>query len=94
MGIVQDLIAKYKSKKEHEKEVMSEIKLQHKITERAKDANERELERYHEEARKASVEAELKNWRQAKSNQIWRHNMFTNNGFLFKGSCNLGRVYY
>ena len=84
MGIIQDIIAKYRAKKEHEKELVGEMRLQHKLTERQKDANERELERYHEEARKAAVESELKEW---------RHNMFTNNDFLFKDKVFLGRYY-
>lgn len=93
MGIIQNIIAKYREKKEREKEMVSEIRLQNKISERQKDANERELERYHEEARKARVQAELNAWRQAKSNQIWKHNMFSNNEFLFRDKCFLGRVY-
>jgi spore germination cell wall hydrolase CwlJ-like protein len=84
MGILKKFIENYREKKEKEKEFESEIRMQRKVMEKFKDADERELERYMEEAHKLRVHAQLEKLRKNKAKKIWTENPFSNNKNLFK----------
>ena len=93
MSIITKLLEKLKAKKENEKALIEDIRLQHKVMERQKNANEREYERYIEEARQRAIETKLKQLRKQKTAEMWNSNIFTNNKYLFGGNAYLGRYY-
>jgi hypothetical protein len=84
MGILKNLLEKLRTKSSREKEAMEDVYLQKKVQERQKNANERELEKYYEEARQRAIENRLKQLRKKKTKEMWRSNMFTGNANLFK----------
>jgi len=84
MGILKKFIENYKEKREREKEFESEIRMQKRVAEKMKDANERELERYFEEARKAKISAQLEKFRKQRAKEIWTANPFKEKKNLFK----------
>ena len=86
MSIIDNVMTKLKARKEKVREIEENYKIERKITERRKNANEREYERYVEEERQKQIESELKKFRQQKSNDIWNTNCFTNNKNLFNGA--------
>ena len=95
MGILKNLIARYKEKKEREKSLAEDIHIQKRVMEREKNANERELERYYEEMRQRRIESQLKRFRKQKTKEAWSSNIFTKNKNMFaKDKCYLGRYYY
>ena len=93
MGILKNLLEKLRMKSEREKQAMEDIHLQKRVLERQKNANEREYERYMEEARQKAIENRLKQIRKQKTRQMWTANNFTGNKYLFKDKCYLGRYY-
>jgi hypothetical protein len=84
MGLLKNLLEKLREKSAREKEAMDDVYLQKKIQERQKNANERELERYYEEARQRAIANKLRQLRVRKTKEIWKGNMFTGNANLFK----------
>lgn len=84
--MLKNIIEKLKAKKERYQEVELEYDAHHKLEEKHKDANERELERYYEEMHKSQVKRELERFRKKKQDEIWRGNMFTKNKNLFKNN--------
>lgn len=93
MGILKNLIARYREKKEKEKTLAEDIHIQKRVMEREKNANERELERYYEEMRQKRIEAQLHKFRKQKTHEIMTGNIFKQKGNMFKGNCYLGRYY-
>ena len=85
MSIVDNIVAKLKARKEKISEAEENYKIERKLTERRKNANEREWERYMEEERQKKIEDDLKVFRKKKSDEIWNTNCFTNNKNLFNG---------
>lgn len=73
--------------------MIEDIRLQKKVMERQKNANEREYERYMEERKQKAIEAKLKQFRKQKSAEIWNSNLFTGNKYMFGGNAYLGRYY-
>ena len=47
---------------------------EHKILEKKKNANERELERYLEDKRQKRIQNQLSSFRKQKQNELWRNN--------------------
>lgn len=94
MGLLKNIIDKMKAKKAKESELDEDMKIQHRVIERQKDANERELERYYDDERKKKIAKQLKMFRSKKSYELWHTNAFTNNPNVFRGNtCYLGRYY-
>ncbi len=86
MGLLQEAIQRMKDKKQKFKDADEDFKIQHKLEERRKNANERELERYQEEGRQKQIQEALSFYRKQKSSEMWHTNNFTNNQNLFSGS--------
>jgi len=84
MGILKKFIDNYREKRDKDKEYEEEYRRQKRLVEKMKDANERELERYLEEDRKAKIEMELKMRRKKAQDAIWHANNFSHNKNLFK----------
>ena len=82
--MLKNLLEKLKAKSSREKEAMEDVYLQKKIQERQKNANERELERYYEEARQKAIANRLSQLRKRQTKEVWTSNMFTGNKNLFK----------
>ena len=93
MNILKNFIEKFRARKQQEKELEEGIRIQRRVAEKQKNANERELERYMEERRQKMIEDKLRSLRKGKTAEMWRSNAFTNNKFLFKDKCYLGRYY-
>ena len=93
MGKIRELLEKLRMKSQREKEAMEDIHLQKKVLERQKNANEREYERYVEEARQKAIANRLAKIRKQKSRELMTSNNFTGNKYLFKDRCYLGRYY-
>lgn len=62
MGI-RDFLDRLRAKKMKYKEYSEDMKIQEQFAERKKSANERELERYINEAREKEIKIELDKWR-------------------------------
>jgi hypothetical protein len=71
MGILKRFVEDYKRKKEKYGELKEDYEIQHKVQERMKNANERELERYYEEERQKMIEKQLVHYRKKKSDDMW-----------------------
>ena len=84
MGILKKFIENYKRKQEKEHELEEDMKIQKRVLEKMKSADERELEGYMEEMRKARISKQLESLRRRKADTIWRSNPFANNKNLFK----------
>ena len=83
MGFIQNLIGKFKYKSDREKELELEIDAQERVLEKKKSANERELERYDDEAREKMIENRLK-WERAKRQKaIWKTTLMKTNSRCF-----------
>ena len=87
MGILKKFIENYREKREQEKAYEGEIRMQNRIQQKMKDADERELERYMDEARKAKIHSQLEKFRKQKAKQIWTANPFKEKKNLFKNKC-------
>jgi hypothetical protein len=102
MGI-RDFLDRLRNKKQKYKEYAEDMKVQEQYAERRKSANERELERYQNEAREHAIKVELEKWRKSKHKEdMYGHqilntkNMFVNekpiilkNKKIFAGKSNL-----
>ena len=84
MGLLKEFIEGYKQKREKEKEYEEDIRMQKRVMAKMKSADDRELEGYMEEMRKARVAKQLEVLRKRKAETIWRSNPFRNNKNLFK----------
>ena len=93
MGILQRYLESIKAKKSKQSEAEEDIKIGHRIQEKQKNANEREYERYVEEARQKAIANRLAKIRKQKTREIMTTNNFTGNKYLFKDRCYLGRYY-
>lgn len=86
MGI-RDILDKLRGKNAQFKAMEDEARMQERIIEKRKSANERELERFHEEARQRRIKEELDEWRNMKKEEdryghqiLKTKNMFNNGG--------------
>jgi hypothetical protein len=93
MGLLQNIIQRYREKKEKEKSLSDDIHIQKRVMAREKNANERELEGYMEEYRQKRIENQLNKIRLQKTRQLMTSNIFAQKGNMFKGKCYLGRYY-
>lgn len=93
MGLLQNIIQKYREKKEKERALSEDIHVQKRVMAREKNANERELDGYIEENRQKRIESQLKKIRLQKTRQLMTNNIFAQKGNMFKGKCYLGRYY-
>ena len=84
MGLLRNFIENYKQKREQEKAFENEIRMQKRVADKMKDANERELERYYAEMHKKKVAQQLEKFRKQRAKEIWTANSFRNNKNLFK----------
>lgn len=69
MGI-REFLDRLRSKKAKAKEFEDEMRVQERYYDKKKSADERELERFHEEHRQKQIKAELENWRKSKQEEI------------------------
>lgn len=79
MGLLKDFIAKFKQKSEREKALEDEIRIQHRVGEKMKSANERELEGYMKENREKMIKHKLEKVRTQKSREMWKASLLKNN---------------
>lgn len=87
MGILQRYLDSIKAKKTKYSEAEEDMKIGHRIQEKQKNANEREYERYMEEARQKQIEKELNKFRAEKQNEIWHKNVISGDKNIFNGKC-------
>jgi len=79
MGYIRDLINKFKEKGEKQKVYEEEIRIQERVAEKRKSANERELEGYMKEAREAQIKKQVERIRRQKMNNLWKATLMKNN---------------
>jgi len=79
MGYIRDLINKLKEKGEKQKVYEEEIRIQERVAEKRKSANERELEGYMKEAREAQIKKQVERIRRQKMNNLWKATLMKNN---------------
>lgn len=87
MGILKNFIDNYRQKREKQNEYETDISIQKRVAEKMKTADERELEGYMEEMRRARISKQLEVLRKRKTESIWKTNNFANNKNLFKNKC-------
>ena len=75
MTFLRDMIDKFKQKSEKEKELEEDIRIQTRVQEKQKSADERELERYMKENRDRQIKHKLEGLRQRQSNELWKANL-------------------
>ena len=80
-----DVMRKFLGKDERLAEMQKEQRAQHKLVERSKNSNERELERFQEEARQEQIKKDLADFRQQKQDDLWRGPTILDSPNIFKG---------
>lgn len=80
------MMQKFKGKNEQEKALEEQIRIEKRVTDKMKSANERELERYTKEAREKQIENRLKFERAKRSKEIWKTNLMKNNAKCYVDS--------
>ena len=78
MGMIQDMIAKYKEKSSKEKELETDMHIQERVMEKKKSANERELEGYMKEQREKQIKFKLDKLRKQRMNSMWKASLMKN----------------
>ncbi len=78
MGLIQDMIGKFKQKNEKEKALEEDIRVEHRVTEKMKSANERELEGYMREDRGKQIKRRLDMVRKRKMDSMWKASLMKN----------------
>ena len=76
MGILKDYLARIKEKKARGQEVEDDYEVHHKLEQKHKNSNERELERYLEEKRQEHISKQLVRFRKQKNDSMWKTNLF------------------
>lgn len=71
MGMLQDFINRWKERKAKAKSMEDDVRIQEKIIQKRKSANERELEGYLEEQRQKQIKAEVDKFREMKKQEHW-----------------------
>lgn len=84
MGI-RDFLNRLREKREKYKQFEQEMNVQEKYYERKKSANERELERFHEEDRQRRIKAELEAWRTRTAKEAKTQNQILRTKNMFRG---------
>ena len=72
--MIKEFLEKIKDRKQMQKEIETEHHVMKKIQQRAKSANERELEKFMEEKRQKIIEAKVKAMRKEKLSEFWKSN--------------------
>jgi len=72
MGIIQNLLAKVRKKKEQQEDYVRQQRIEEDYARKKLNSNERELQRFKEEARQQRVKAELQRHRKNRNDEIWR----------------------
>lgn len=98
MGIIQDILAKVRAKKEKYAEAEDDIRMQKRLQEKQLNANERELNRYMEEDRQRMIKSMLEKYRKRKKDEFWhgnrlldKKNIFQNHPSIMRNNTNLYR---
>jgi len=73
MGL-RDLYNKYVRKSDYEKEMSDQIRIEKRVNEKQLGADERELNRFLEEARQKEIKKQLAAFRQQKQDEVWHGN--------------------
>jgi hypothetical protein len=71
MGMLSDFIQRWKERKSKSKEMEDDVRIQKRIIEKQKSANERELERYLEEERQKAIKTQIERFREQRKNEHW-----------------------
>lgn len=88
----KDVMRKFAGKDEQFAAMQKEDRLQTKLVERKKNSNERELERFQEEARQDQIKVDLEGFRKERREELFKTTMFdgpnhfTNQKNIFKGT--------
>ena len=88
MSLLQNVLHKFKEKKQKFREADEDMKINRLVSERQKNANERELERFIEEERQKKISTELIKFRKARQKESMRTTVFDGKN-LFKGQKNI-----
>ena len=90
MGLIQDLIAKYRGRGEKERGYEEDYRIQKKLSEKQLSSNERELNRFTEEERQKRINIALEHYRKRKLREWWvghqvihQQNLFANKRNIF-----------
>lgn len=84
MGI-KDFLKKRAEKQQKFKAMEEELRMQQKIEAKQKNSNEREWERFHEEARQAKIKKDLEAFREKQKRDFWQGENILNQRNIFKG---------
>jgi len=79
MGMLQEMIARFKQKSEKQKAYEEDLSIQRRVEEKSKSANERELESYMKEDRERQIKFKVERIRRQKMNNIYKATLMKNN---------------
>ena len=79
MSIIKDFIGKFRGRQEKERVLEEDIRVQERVMEKKKSANERELEGYMKENREKMIKNKLERIRKQKSKEMWKASLMKNN---------------
>jgi hypothetical protein len=79
MGMLQEMIARFKQKSEKQKAYEEDLSIQRRVEEKSKSANERELESYMKENRENKIKLQVERIRRQKMNNIYKATLMKNN---------------
>src|SRR3990167_10527240 len=77
MGFIQDFFKRNKEKKEQLSNLINEMRIKKQAEYRMKSANERELDRFHDEAKQKQVKEQLEQFRKQKNDDMWNKDMIS-----------------
>lgn len=86
--IFQQMLSRFKDKKQKFRHALEEQRIQQTVQDRLKSSNERELDRFEEEARQKIITSRLENFRQQRNKEDRRTFMF-DGGNHFKGKATM-----
>jgi hypothetical protein len=79
MGMLQEMIARFKQKSEKQKAYEEDLSIQRRVEEKSKSANERELESYMKEDRERQIKFKVERIRRQKMNNIYKATLMKTN---------------
>jgi len=91
MGLIQNLIKKYKERKNGASDLEENYRIQKQVEQKQLSSNEREYNRYLEEYRQRRINSQLQRFRKRQQDEWWhgkqildQKNIFKNNRNIFK----------
>jgi len=86
--MLQGLMNRFGKNKARFEELETEAKMERLVGQKQKSSNERELERFHEEARQKRIKKELDFYRMQRKREVWHKNLIKQKP-MFRGGKSL-----